>query len=216
VISLLIALIALGLGLWSAFSPSPPPVTPAVSPEVVLGGTAERVAKLEKDAGSLMLRLVTLEKELEALRGKAGALTKLTELSAKVAALQSRLDNLEKVSLEQKMAAMASKAPAPAKTAPPAQPEKKAAPAAEVKAKEPVKAAAPQTAVKPAEPAPKPAAKPAAEEKAKQKLTYVVRKGDTLFTVAQRYKVRMKDLMKWNDLKDKDVVKVGQKLEIHK
>jgi len=162
--------------------------------------------------------LVTLEKELEALRAKAGAVTKLTELSAKVAALQSRLDNMEKASLEQRVAALASKkpAPAPAKAPPAAQPEKKPAPAAVAKAKEPVKAAAPQTVRKETETAQKPAPQPAAEEKNKKKLTYVVRKGDTLFTVAQRYKVRMKDLMKWNNLKDRDVVKVGQKLDIYK
>lgn len=189
VVSLVIALAALVFGLWSTFFPSQPPAPPAFSPEAILGGTAERVAKLEKDVGSLMLRLVTLEKELEAVKGKAGSVTRLTELSAKVAALQNRLDNM---SLEQKMAALVSKKTAPAKTPPPKE-QAKAKPAKDTKPKEVAKA----------------------QQRAKKKHTYVVRRGDTLFTVALRYKVRVKDLKKWNGLKT-DSIKIGQKLMIFK
>jgi membrane-bound lytic murein transglycosylase D len=64
-----------------------------------------------------------------------------------------------------------------------------------------------------AEPQAKPAAKP---KPVKKKLTYTVRRGDTLFTVAQRYKVRMSDLMKWNNIKKGDVLKIGEKLSIYR
>lgn len=43
-----------------------------------------------------------------------------------------------------------------------------------------------------------------------------MRRGDTLFTVAQRYKVRMSDLMKWNSIKKGDVLKIGDKLTIYR
>ena len=73
VIALLLSLLALALALWSLMrTPEQMPI-PNPSPGVVPGATAERTAKLEKDVGDLMLRLVTLEKELEAVRAKAGS-----------------------------------------------------------------------------------------------------------------------------------------------
>jgi LysM repeat protein len=49
-----------------------------------------------------------------------------------------------------------------------------------------------------------------------KKFVYTVRKGDTLFTVARRYKVRMSQLKKWNNLKRGHVLKVNEKLVIYK
>ncbi|MCA1987774.1 MAG: LysM peptidoglycan-binding domain-containing protein [Desulfarculus sp.] len=43
-----------------------------------------------------------------------------------------------------------------------------------------------------------------------------MRRGDTLFTVAQRYDVSMKDIMRWNDLKQGEAIKIDQKLVIYK
>jgi len=192
-----IALLVAVFGLVSAPEPVPGPLP---SPDVVMGGTAERVAKLEKDVSTLMLRLVTLEKELEAVRGRAGAVTKLTELNVKVQALQERLDGLG--------ARPAPRAPAAPAEEPPARP----APKPEVKAAPPKPA--------PAKVEPKPTAKaPATEEDdgaKKTKQVYTVRRGDTLFTVAQRYDVSMKDVMRWNDLKQGEPIKIDQKLVIYK
>ncbi len=193
-VSLVISLLALALGTWAILSQPEMIPPPPMSSSVVPGATAERVAKLEKDVGDLMLRMVTLEKELKAVASKAGSVTKLTELSNRVAGLQDRLDAM---TLERKIAGLEKKAPTP----PPAA---KPAPA-------PAKAAAPAPA--PAKAAPK------AEEPAKQdersKQVYTVRRGDTLFTIAQRYKVTMRNLKEWNDLKT-NMVMVGQKLVIYK
>ncbi len=60
---------------------------------------------------------------------------------------------------------------------------------------------------------------PAAEDDdgaKKTKHLYTVRRGDTLFTVAQRYDVSMKDVMRWNDLKQGEPIKIDQKLVIYK
>lgn len=199
-LGLAVAVIALAVAIFGLVSTPEPVPGPLPSPDVVMGGTAERVAKLEKDVSSLMLRLVTLEKELEAVRGRAGAITKLTELNVKVQALQERLDGL-------------GARPAPR------------APAAQQVEEAPVRPASkpePKPEAKPAppKPEPKPAAKaPVAEdgdEARKSKQIYTVRRGDTLFTVAQRYDVSMKDIMRWNDLKQGEAIKVDQKLVIYK
>ena len=192
-ISLVLALVALGLGAWGMLATPEPMPMPATSPEVVPGATGERTAKLEKDVSDLMLRLVTLEKDLEALRAKAGSVNKLTEISAKVAALQSRLDNLD---LENKMASMAQ-----GKTggqSQPAQPK-------------------PQVEAKPApQPEAKPKAKPEPAPETRKKLTYVVKSGDSLFSIARRYKVTVNDLMKWNSMKRGDALFAGAKLTIYR
>lgn len=181
-VSLLLSLLALCVAIWGLLSQPEMIPQPPVSPSVVPGATAERVAKLEKDVGDLMLRMVTLDKEIKAVASKAGSLTKLTQLSNRVAGLQDRLDAL---TVERKIAGLASKAPAPAtqtKAAPPKQEEK---------------------------------AQPKAEEPQRQKQVYTVRRGDTLFTIAQRYKVTMRDLKSWNNLRS-NMVMIGQKLVIYK
>ena len=179
IFSLVVALIALAFGLWVFLFPPQPVMGPPPSPEVVPGGAAERVAKLEKDVSGLMLRLVSLEKELEALKSRAGSVNQLTKLSARVAALQ---DRLEKFSREAK------------KTAPSA----------------PEVVSSPKTT--------KNVAKQAKEKpnNNSKKFVYTVRKGDTLFTVARRYKVRMNQLKEWNNLKRGHVLKVNEKLIIYK
>lgn len=188
IVSLVVALLALLIAGWSLFSQPDEVAGPPMSPDVVPGGAAERVAKLEKDVSQLMLRLVTLEKELQSLANKAGTVSQLTELTSKVAGLQDRLDAL---TMDQRMASLAKKTGQASKA------QGEVAPKPEAK---------PEPQAKP-EPKPKPA---------KKKLVYTVRRGDTLFTVAQRYKVRMSDLMKWNDIKKGDVLKVGEKLSIYR
>ncbi len=210
-VSLVVALAALALAAWAVFGRPEPVAGPPLSPEVVPGGTAERVAKLEKDVGQLMLRLVTLEKELQSLANKAGTVTQLTELNAKVAALQDRLDNLV---VEKRLSSLAARKRPGAGAAPassPAGPATKTTPRKSVPpaAKPAAKTTPSGTAALPPKPAPKKKLK-------RKKLTYVVRRGDTLFTIAQRYKVRMKDLMRWNGLKRGQVIKVGERLVIYK
>jgi LysM repeat protein len=185
--SLIVAVLALAIAFWSLFSQPDAVTGPPMSPDVVPGGAAERVAKLEKDVSQLMLRLVTLEKELQSLANKAGTVSQLTELTSKVAALQDRLDAL---TVDQRMASIA----------------KKRGQAAEP---EEVDTPKPQTKVKPK-------AKPKPPKPKKKRLVYTVRRGDTLFTVAQRYKVRMSDLMRWNKIKKGDVLKIGDKLTIYR
>lgn len=207
-LGLAVAVIALVVAIFGLVSTPEPVPGPLPSPDVVMGGTAERVAKLEKDVSSLMLRLVTLEKELEAVRGRAGAITKLTELNVKVQALQERLDGLG--------ARPAPRAPATHQVE-----EAPARPAPKPETKPEAKPAPPKAEPKPAPKAEaKPAAKaPAAEdgdEARKSKQIYTVRRGDTLFTVAQRYDVSMKDIMRWNDLKQGEAIKIDQKLVIYK
>ena len=194
VLSLLVALAALGVGLWALNQKPEVPPVPEVSPQVVPGATAERVAKLEKDVQDLMLRMVTLEKELKAVRGKAGAVTKLSELSAKLAALQNRLDNL---ALEARMANLARRAgnPSPAPAAP-----ARNKPAASRPSRKPAAAAS---------------ARPAAKPRTPRKKTYVVRKGDSLFSIAVRYKVTVAQLKKWNHFKKGQTLKAGSKLVIY-
>lgn len=222
-IAMVLALLGLGMALWAVTALPERVPGPLPSPDVVAGGTGERVAKLEKDVSNLMLRLVTLEKELEAVRGRAGAVTKLTEVAAKVAALQERLDALAPghrpaPRTEAPAAAPPARRPEPPKPAPRAEarpevrPEAKAAPA-----KPPAKPAAKPAAESPVSAQVKAVAEAAAESGSpkKHKVVYVVKRGDTLFTVAQRYKVTMKDLQRWNDLKPGQPIHLDQRLEIY-
>ncbi len=192
-----VALLALVLAVWDLVDRPEPVSGPPLSSDVVPGGAAERVAKLEKDVSQLMLRLVTLEKELQSLANKAGTVSQLTELTSKVAALQDRLDTL---AVEARLASLSRRKGQP--TAPKTEAAKPQT--------------APQAATRTAPQAAAQKAKPASKRAARKKLTYTVRRGDTLFTVAQRYKVRMKDLMSWNNIKRGDVLKIGEKLVIYK
>ena len=56
-----------------------------------------------------------------------------------------------------------------------------------------------------------PAAAPAAKGDAR---TYVVRKGDTLFKIAWQHGLDQRDLVRWNGIKDPNVIHVGQRLRL--
>jgi len=54
-----------------------------------------------------------------------------------------------------------------------------------------------------------------AEKKASQgTVQYVVRRGDSLWSIAQKYKVKVKDLQAWNDLGSNTVLQPGQAIKI--
>ena len=48
-----------------------------------------------------------------------------------------------------------------------------------------------------------------------QAVTYVVRSGDTLSRIANRFRVRLNDLLGWNDLTSRAVIKPGQRLVMY-
>jgi nucleoid-associated protein YgaU len=52
------------------------------------------------------------------------------------------------------------------------------------------------------------------EDEKPKKVYYLVRKGDTLNKIAKKYKTTVKQLVKWNKIKDPNVIKVGQKLRV--
>jgi membrane-bound lytic murein transglycosylase D len=45
--------------------------------------------------------------------------------------------------------------------------------------------------------------------------TYVVRRGDTLSRIATKFRVRLTDLLGWNDLNSRSVIKPGQRLVMY-
>ena len=45
--------------------------------------------------------------------------------------------------------------------------------------------------------------------------TYVVRRGDTLSRIANKFRVRLSDLLGWNDLNSRSVIKPGQRLVMY-
>ena len=45
-------------------------------------------------------------------------------------------------------------------------------------------------------------------------LPYVVQAGDTLSKIAKKYNVTLEQLMKWNNIKDPNILLVGQQLVI--
>ena len=45
-------------------------------------------------------------------------------------------------------------------------------------------------------------------------LPYSVQSGDTLAKIAKKYNVTLEQLMKWNDIKNPDILVVGQQLKI--
>jgi LysM repeat protein len=75
------------------------------------------------------------------------------------------------------------------------------------------------TSMKPTEgghnisPVPKPKPKPK-KKSGKRWITYKVRSGDNLWTIARRYDTHVKDIKKWNGLKS-DSLKPGQKLRLY-
>jgi membrane-bound lytic murein transglycosylase D len=50
---------------------------------------------------------------------------------------------------------------------------------------------------------------------ASQPTTYIVRKGDTLSRIASQFRVKLNDLLGWNDLSPRSVIKPGQRLVMH-
>lgn len=66
----------------------------------------------------------------------------------------------------------------------------------------------PREVSRPAEPAPAPVSVGPA--------THVVEQGETLYALARRYGVALPDLMEWNGLGPKDVLRVGQRLTIRR
>jgi membrane-bound lytic murein transglycosylase D len=47
-----------------------------------------------------------------------------------------------------------------------------------------------------------------------KKITYMVRVGDNLSKVASKYSVKVKDILSWNNIKESQILKPGQKLLI--
>ena len=45
--------------------------------------------------------------------------------------------------------------------------------------------------------------------------TYVVVKGDTLFKISRRYGVTVDDLVRWNGIKNRNLIYPGQQLKIY-
>jgi len=58
-------------------------------------------------------------------------------------------------------------------------------------------------------------AKPADAAKSSGVITHKVKKGENLSTIARKYKVTVKQLMKWNRITNPSVLKIGQTLEIY-
>lgn len=53
------------------------------------------------------------------------------------------------------------------------------------------------------------------EEKSKDKKEYyIVKKGDTLIGIAKKYKTTVKQLASWNNIKNVNIIRVGQKLRV--
>lgn len=59
---------------------------------------------------------------------------------------------------------------------------------------------------------PTPSAKPKDEGKFKDDHMHIVEHGDTLYSIAKEYKVKVADLVKWNDLEDKNLIFPESKL----
>ncbi len=45
--------------------------------------------------------------------------------------------------------------------------------------------------------------------------TYVVRKGDSLSSIADRFRVRLSDLLGWNNLTKRSIIRPGQRLVMY-
>jgi len=46
-------------------------------------------------------------------------------------------------------------------------------------------------------------------------ITYQIRQGDSLSSIAQRYNVSVSDLVKWNQLRKNAYIQPGQRLTLH-
>lgn len=56
--------------------------------------------------------------------------------------------------------------------------------------------------------------KPEPKSEPTKKKYYVVKKGDTLTAIAKKYKTTVKQLVKWNNIKNPNLIKIGQKLRV--
>lgn len=45
-------------------------------------------------------------------------------------------------------------------------------------------------------------------------LPYVVQQGDSLRMIANKYHVSVEQLMKWNNIQNPDIIRIGQKINI--
>ncbi|MBI3982981.1 MAG: LysM peptidoglycan-binding domain-containing protein, partial [Gemmatimonadetes bacterium] len=59
-----------------------------------------------------------------------------------------------------------------------------------------------------------PVASPAAARPAGDATFHVVRRGETVWLIAQRYGVRVSDIKVWNELEDSTLIRVGQRLRV--
>ena len=55
-----------------------------------------------------------------------------------------------------------------------------------------------------------------AAETKRQKIGYTVKRGDTLTKIAAMYGVSVMDLVSWNDIRNPDLIRVGETLVIYK
>jgi membrane-bound lytic murein transglycosylase D len=46
-------------------------------------------------------------------------------------------------------------------------------------------------------------------------MTYVVRSGDTLSHIADKFHIRLSDLLSWNNLSSRSMIKAGQRLVMY-
>ena len=44
---------------------------------------------------------------------------------------------------------------------------------------------------------------------------HTVKKGETLHRIAKHYGVKVEDLMSWNDIKDRNLIYVGQEIKVY-
>jgi LysM repeat protein len=184
------------------------------------GAIAERVGKLEKDVSSLLLKMVTLEKNMEEAKNHNLAPAAASDLNNRISALNNQLNELNsKVNI---LAAPGSVLPssgtAGAGRASSAQAPSGAGPA-------PDAAAAPNHAAssrveeragnKPPPLATALSAAGAGRPEGRPRESYVVQPGDTLFAIAKNFNVSAKDLRAWNGMGEDDVLKSGKVLVIY-
>jgi LysM repeat protein len=221
------ALAALFL-LWRAI-PAWSPEAAALSESGLAGAAVERVAKLEKDVSSLLLKMVTLEKDITELKNRNPNQARVTELGSRFASLQNQVNDLS-----MRLNALP---PAPQEAAAPVPPAPQATAAPVPPAPQEVAAPAPPAPQEVAPPAPAeiPSADSQVESRAGNKPPplaaqvggesarpagqprerYVVRPGDTLFAIARDFNVSARDLRSWNNIKENDVLKSGKVLVIY-
>ena len=250
-LALLVALLAVGMNLF--FTPSPATMAPdalEVMDGAVPGATAERVAKLEKDVSSLLLKMVSLEKDLESLQNRNLTPAKVTELTNKMVALQNQLNDLNARVGSRSSTSSSSTSATGGNNAAASSPGQPAGRTAAAQPDKPATSSSAATAVAtgPAaqsgqgggqsvagsqvedragsKPDPlatrmagtaNPAATPSGSNQpaGRPRASYTVVAGDTLFGIAQRYKVTTSQLMAWNNMKDSDVIKPGKVLVIY-